>query len=240
MTVATLPILAYHKIAEIPPGARYRGNYVRPDAFARHLRLLRAFGFRSVSFADYLAYRRGEGSLPARPILITFDDGYRSNRDAAWSLLRRFGFRATIFLVTDRLGSTNLWDADEIQEPLLDESEIVGLAEGGIEFQAHTATHARLTVLDDAAALEELRRSRAAIERLTGAPATTISYPWGAQDERVRNLAAAAGFQAGVTERRRMNFDHTPLLALHRIPLSEQTSTRWLAWTLLRLPFRGD
>src|SRR3954463_9374772 len=105
-----VPALAYHKVAEIPPGARYRGNYVTPKQFQDQLRLLRAGGYRSISFAEYLAYRRGEGTLPPKPILITFDDGYRSNLDFALPVLTAAGFSSTVFAVSTLLGHTNSWD----------------------------------------------------------------------------------------------------------------------------------
>src|SRR5439155_1384889 len=86
------------------------------------------------------AYRRGERLLPPRAIIITFDDGYRSNRTIALPLLRQYGFGATIFLVTAQLGKTNAWDRDELKEPLLDAADIRSMqAEGrggggGIDF----------------------------------------------------------------------------------------------------------
>src|SRR5256712_1619834 len=114
-----LPVLLYHKIDRIPPGARYPRSYVTPERFEAQLAFLRRRGYESISFADYLAYRHGAGRLPRRPVIVTFDDGYRSNRDVALPLLQQYGFRATIFLVAERIGGTNTWDPDEIQEPPL-------------------------------------------------------------------------------------------------------------------------
>src|ERR1700751_3538632 len=110
-----LPILMSHKIAHIPAGARPLRNYVLPDQFAAQLDALRRWGYQTISFADWLAYRAGSAPLPRRPIILTFDDGYRSTHDIAWPLLRRFGFTGTVFLVSDLIGKTNTWDADEIQ-----------------------------------------------------------------------------------------------------------------------------
>src|SRR2546430_10265195 len=114
-----LPILLYHKIDRIPAGARYPRSYVTPERFDAQLAFLRRRGYESVSFVDYLGYRRGAGRLPRRPVIVTFDDGYRSNRDVALPLLQQYGFRATIFLVAERIGGTNTWEPDEIQEPPL-------------------------------------------------------------------------------------------------------------------------
>src|SRR5207244_4000192 len=78
------PILTYHKVDRMPPGARYLRNYVLPEQFAAQLAALASWGYRTVSFGDWLAYRRGAGSLPRRPIILSFDDGYRSTYEVAW------------------------------------------------------------------------------------------------------------------------------------------------------------
>src|SRR3989449_1347163 len=126
-----LPILVYHKIDRIPPGSRYPKNYVTPEQFAAQLVFLARHRYTSVNFTDYLAYRRRERVLPPRAIIITFDDGYRSNRTIALPLLRQYGFGATIFLVAAYVGKTNAWDRDELQEPLLDAADIRALQAGG-------------------------------------------------------------------------------------------------------------
>src|SRR2546428_13853277 len=97
-------ILLYHKIDRIPRGARYPRSYVTPERFDAQLAFLRRRGYESVSFADYLAYRRGATRPPRRPVIITFDDGYRSNRDVAVPLLRQHGFRATNLPAAEALG----------------------------------------------------------------------------------------------------------------------------------------
>src|SRR2546426_4138670 len=114
-----LPILLYHKIDRIPAGARYPRSYVTPERFDAQLAFLRRRGYESVSFVDYLGYRRGAARLPRRPVIITFDDGYRSNRDVALPLLQQHGFRATIFLVAGRGGGAKAGGPGGNPEPPL-------------------------------------------------------------------------------------------------------------------------
>jgi peptidoglycan/xylan/chitin deacetylase (PgdA/CDA1 family) len=233
-------MLLYHKIDEVPAGVRHPEIYVTPARFAAQLAMLRRLGMRGVTVADYVAYRRGERPLPPRPVVITFDDGYRSNHDVAFPILRRHGFPATIFLVSGLLGGTNVWDPHEPQEPLLELPEIGEMQRAGIDFQSHTRTHARLTAVPPHEALAELRASREALEQALGAPVRAIAYPWGAHDDTVLRLAGEAGYDAGCILRRRTNFDHTPMLALRRIPVWLATPRAQLAWDLLRLRWRGD
>src|SRR6266480_1225864 len=84
-----LPILKYHKVDRIPPAARYLRNYVLPEQFAAQLAALERWGYETISFTDWLAYRNGTTALPRRPIILTFDDGYRSTYEIAWTLLQR-------------------------------------------------------------------------------------------------------------------------------------------------------
>src|SRR3989449_5723950 len=225
-----LPILMYHKIDRLPspPGARHPRNYVLPEQFAAQLAALRRWGYQTISFGDWLAYRRGAGTLPRRPIILTFDDGYRSTYEIAWPLLRRHGCTATVFLVSDLVGKTNAWDADELQEPLLGPVEIVELRAGGIEFGSHTRTHVALTTVTPHQAKAELGDSRAALERLLGEPVRVLCYPYGKQNPAVRALAREAGYEAAVIARRRLNSTATDPFRLTRLRIDPGTGVRAL------------
>ena len=232
-----LPILMYHKIDRLPPppGARHPRNYVLPEQFAAQLAALRRWGYQTISFGDWLAYRRGAGALPRRPIILTFDDGYRSTYEIAWPLLQRHGSTATVFLVSDLIGKTNAWDADEIQEPLLGPAEIAEMRAGHIEFGSHTKTHAALTTLPLPRAQAELRDSRTALERLVGDPVRVLCYPYGKHNPAVRTLAREAGYEAAVIARRRLNSAATDPLRLARLRMDPNTRLQRLRWTLIQL-----
>jgi peptidoglycan/xylan/chitin deacetylase (PgdA/CDA1 family) len=233
-------MLLYHKVGPPPAGSRHPEISVTPARFASHLAMLRALRRTPIALSAYVAYRRGAAPLPPRPVVITFDDGYLNNYEHALPVLQRFGAPATIFLVSDLLGATNRWDAYEPQEPLLDAARVREMQRAGIDFQSHTATHARLTAVPPADALAELRRSRESLEQTLGAPVEAIAYPWGAHDAAVMRLAEEAGYAAGAIVRRRSNFDDTPMFALRRIEVSSHTSTAQIAWDLLRLRWRGE
>ena len=234
-----VPSLLYHKVAEIPRDAAFRCNYVTPRKFAAQLRYLRAAGFTGISFGQYLAYRRGAASLPRRPIVISFDDGYRSNLEIAAPILRRYGFTATIFVVAGLLGATNEWDLGERQEPLLSASDVQALHAQGFEIQSHTLTHQHLTAISRDHAMHELRESRSRLESIIDDQVSVIAYPWGESNDETRRMCEAAGYACGVVVRRRTNFDDTPLLELRRIGINDDTSFARFGWDLARLRFRG-
>ena len=236
---STVSALAYHKVAPIPDQARHRCNYVTPAQFDLQLRGLRAAGYHSISIARYLAYRNVGRPLPPRAVMITFDDGYRSNLEIAVPILRRHGFTATFFVVAGLLGGTNVWDADEIQEPLLTADDVRELDDGGFEIGSHTLTHPHLSSLSDRELAFELTESKRILEDLTSKRVAALAYPWSDHCPRVHRAAEQAGYRAGAILRRRTNFSGTPLFELRRIGVNEGTSIARLAWDLARLRFRG-
>src|SRR5665213_2351215 len=99
-----LTILMYHKIDEPHPSVRYPGNYVRPPQFEQQMDALLMWGYRSIRFDTWLDYRDGRiGSLPDKPVIVTFDDGYTCFDRNAWPVLRARGMGATAFLVAGQI-----------------------------------------------------------------------------------------------------------------------------------------
>ena len=235
-----LAILAYHKVDTVPPGAQYPGNYVLPEQFDSQLAALKRWGFRSIAFSQYLNFRSDQRSLPSRPIIITFDDGYRTTLTTAAPILRKYGFRATIFLVTDSIGQTNSWDPDEIQEPLLGAGEIREMQQDCFAFGSHTRSHVHLPALAPGAAEEQLTSAKAALGTLLGSEPAILAYPYAEHTEETRSLARKAGYRAAVGIRRRLNSERTDLFALNRIPVSLGTSIARFQWDLFRLRWRGE
>lgn len=229
-----IPILAYHRVVDGSAGTAWSESDVTSAQFALQLGHLRAAGFRSITFADYLAYRRGEQRLPRRPVLITFDAGYRSSLEAALPVLQRFGFTAAVFLVADRLGRTNTWAPDAVQEPLVSASDARRMLDWGIELQSHTCTHPRLTRISRLAAFQELVTSRERLEDTLGAQVSVVAYPWSDYDGMVQEMAFDAGYQAGVTLGVGPNYDSTPLFELRRIGMHRDTSLARFGTALAR------
>ena len=137
------------------------------------------------------------------------------------------GFTATTFLITDYIGKSNAWDIQYTREPLrhLDWNAIEAWKARGFEFASHTATHARLTWLDDARVTDELARSRETLsKRLGDCPA--VAYPFGAVDDRVARLASGAGYSLGFDGVAGIEGDP---LRLSRVPV--------YLWDLANTPF---
>lgn len=228
-----VPILAYHRVTDRPHPA-LAAYAVSPRTFRRQLAWLRARGYDVISLsAVYDAYR-GAASLPPHPVVITFDDGYEDTSTIAAPILGAFGFQATLFVVSDRVGGSNTWDArfGPPPAPLLSWTQIRALADAGFEIGGHSATHPALTTLADAELEGEIRRSRTSLEQALGRPARWFAYPYGDHDERVRAAVRAAGYLAGLAFGGGFAAAGDDLFAFNRIPVGEADGVLGLACKL--------
>jgi peptidoglycan/xylan/chitin deacetylase (PgdA/CDA1 family) len=188
--VIDVPILEYHRIGTT---AGLSGLTVSPSDFAAEMEWLHAAGFHAVTQRQvFHALERG-GRLPRRPVMITFDDGYRDVLWHAAGLLHRLRMPATEYVITSRVGAG---DPSFLSWPELRRLERMGFTIG-----SHTVHHVELTRVAALAAYRELWSSRRTLERHLGRPVEWVAYPLGAADDRVASIAAAAGYVLGVTER---------------------------------------
>ena len=137
------------------------------------------------------------GTAGARGVL-TFDDAYQDFLDVAWPMLVDYGFPATVFVVTDRIGKTSDWDADLGEpRPLLDWRSIRRLHDAGVDIGSHTSHHRALTTMSPREVLAERVENRRVLEAALGRPVQAIAYPFGAVAEVTRQAAWAAGHRVG-------------------------------------------
>lgn len=179
-------ILTYHSISG---GAG--PTSIPASTFARQMELLVETGCNVVSLGTLPKYQRGELELPARAVMLTFDDGFADFADTAFPILRRLGLAATVFLPTGCLGDRESWfGADDPPRPLMSWSAVVDLAKEGVEFGGHSVTHADLTTLPPEKLREEIGRSQQDIEDKLGKPTATFAPPYGRSNSRVREVLA--------------------------------------------------
>ncbi len=227
-----VPILLYHRVTDAPHPAL--AEYaVSPATFRRQLSWLRGSGHHVVSLSQVYDAYRGAAPLPPRPVVVTFDDGYQ-DAAAGLAIMRQFGYPATLFVVADRVGGWNDWDADvgPPATPLLGWEALRELAAAGTEIGGHSATHPRLPRLSDRELDVELRCSRAQIEQRLGRAVRWFAYPHGEYDPRVRQATQAAGYQAAFTIEGGLAAACDDLLQLPRIPLDERDGVVGLACKL--------
>ena len=192
------PILCYHKIER-------RGELgvtrLSPKRFARQIERLSRAGWRTLSLSEIEQCARGARAVGSREIGITFDDGYRGLREHAFPVLADVGYTAICAVITDYAGRLNRWDVAYGGRRFahLGWRDIRRWQGRGVEFVSHTASHPRLTWLDDRAVAAEFSRSRRALTAELGLEPRGVSYPFGASRARERALARAEGYEMGLS-----------------------------------------
>jgi glycosyltransferase involved in cell wall biosynthesis/peptidoglycan/xylan/chitin deacetylase (PgdA/CDA1 family) len=210
------PILMYHAFGG--PGEPPSRYVIPVRRFARQMAWLKWMGYHVLSLEEFLCYQREYRLPPAQSVVITIDDGYAETLTLAYPILRRYGFPATLFLVSDRVGSTNQWSGDGglAGRPLLSWSDIQEMLRGGMQVGAHTRTHPTLTAMPTELVQEEVKGSRTDLERELGVPIRVFAYPYGEYDSTVQAVVEQAGFVGSCSVQSGMNSFQTPVHALRR------------------------
>lgn len=208
----SIPILAYHSVSDRGPPdlAPYR---VSPSKFRDQMRFLRENNFYSVLLDDWASCLAAKRPLSGRPIVITFDDGYKDFIDAASPILAEYNFRATTFVVTECVGNAADWDnvADPIA--LMDWDDLRVVQRQGNAVGTHSRKHQRLTELPDTVLLDDCTQARETVRRQLGREVYSMAYPWGESDARVRRIVSEAGYKAAVGLSNSLsNYDDDPMV----------------------------
>ncbi len=226
-----IPILVYHQIDAAPPkGTPFRSLVVSPTSFARQMTMLRLLGYRGLSMPDLMPYLLGH--CTGKVVGLTFDDGYLNNLTRALPVLRRHGFTATCYAVSQYLGRTNVWDQalGIAQTPLMDAAQLRLWVQAGQDLGAHTRHHVRLPELADQQSRQEIEQSRTELATAGNTPVRHFCYPYGEFRAEHAAMTESAGFATATTTRRGRCARGDDFLRLPRVPVLRSTSllTFWL------------
>lgn len=225
-TRRTLPVLMYHSISDDPEPAfsPYYKVCTSPARFAEHMQWLAEAGWQGVTLSEGLAALRKEESnknqVPGKeadsnkgmspvgknpkPIAITFDDGFRDFHTAAFPVLERQGFAATMYVPTAFIGDSRKKFKDR---ECLTWTEIEELRHAGMEFGSHTVNHPVLVKLDWSEIEMELRDSKSTLEQRLQSKAVAFAYPFAYPQEnrdycvRLAAILRKVGYESCVTTR---------------------------------------
>ena len=207
----------YHGIqdTEHDPGG-YDNNYsVTVMTFKDHLKYIQENKYTSI-----LLNELNNIDSYNKPLIITFDDGDKSNISTALPILREFGMKAEFFVTTGRIG---------IDKSALDETDIQRLSDAGMSIQSHGVTHKFLTGLSDLELDEELIKSKSFIESLTNIKVKYLSLPGGRGGSREIAMARKLGYEAICTSTFGVNTTKLDQFRLKRITIYRDTTVNKLA-----------
>jgi len=186
-----IPILMYHVIASPPPGAPFPGLYVVPSEFAEQMHALKNAGWHAVRMDQVAAYwGRGIQLGPGKPIVLTFDNGYRSQYTQALPVLRQLGW----------VGDENiqLSGLPPSQGGLTTE-QVRGLIAAGWELDTQGYSHADLIRLSPGELHYQVATTRRILQQRYRVPVNWFCYPSGHYDASVIAEVKAAGYVGSTT-----------------------------------------
>jgi peptidoglycan/xylan/chitin deacetylase (PgdA/CDA1 family) len=205
-------IFCYHRLVD---KIRYPGTEITPAAFEAQMKELKDRGITVISLQDLLAWRRGEKNLPPRCAVITFDDGWKSQYEVAWPIMKKFGYTFTMFIYTEGVRGGSLGGGEAITW-----EQLADLRDNGIDIEAHTATHqdlreghnimvavpggkrtrTKLTGPQYEQWLQsEVVAPKQLLEQRLGIKVNCFAVPFGSYNEHVKEVARNVGYEAMFT-----------------------------------------
>lgn len=246
-TPPVVPILLYHSVTA-EGGGLIRRYTMAPGEFRAHMAWVARQGYSTLTVSQYAAALRGEAALPARPLVVTFDDGYADFLDGAAPALAEHAIRATLYVTTAPIGETRRGTL--AGRPMLTWSELRALGESGIELGAHGHDHVQLDLVSRRAVANQVRASKRLIEDHVQVEVRSFAYPHGHHTPRVRDAVRDAGYASACAVKNALSHPRDDLWALGRIMLEHDDTVerlratcgdgaRPLSWHGERLRTRG-
>src|SRR5437667_2013326 len=205
-------IFCYHRLVD---KVRYPGTEITTADFEAQMKQLKDAGITVIGMQDLLAWRRGEKNIPPRCAVISFDDGWKSQYEVAWPMMKKFGYPFTMFIYTEGVRGGTLGGGEAITW-----EQLADMRDNGVDIEAHTATHQDLreghNIMLAAAGGKRTRTkltgpayeqwvhnevvgSKQLLEQRLGIKVNCFAVPFGNYNEHVKELARNAGYEAMFT-----------------------------------------
>lgn len=238
----SIPVLMYHHVSS------HKGALVTitPENFESHAKFLAGSGYKTLSLDEFLAFKKGELELPKKSVLITFDDGWIDNYLVAYPILKKYGLRATIFIITDWVERANndKRKSDDIyipnhregkklayEEPasaVINWDDLAGMRDV-FDFASHSNAHDNESLgLDEWR--DDLALSKSHI-KAHGGNTKHLCWPRGNYTAELIDLARSLGFEALYTTKRGVNLADNDTSEIKRISTKDKDA-KWLKGAL--------
>jgi peptidoglycan/xylan/chitin deacetylase (PgdA/CDA1 family) len=187
---APVPVLMYHVIADPPSSAQLPELYVDPKTFDQQMEALKKQGYAGVSLNQvYAAWFKG-GELPEKPVVVSFDDGYRSQYVNARPELRKLGWPGVLSAIAGRIGQPDAELSNQMVQTMIND---------GWELDSHTINHVDVSQATGSELQREVGGSRTMLQQRFHQPVNFFCYPSGAYDDQAIQAVRAAGYLGATT-----------------------------------------
>jgi len=214
-----IPFLIYHQVVDenfdltsVPVGER--PYYLKKISFIQQMEYLFQKGFKTLTLGEFVEFVKNDRRLPTNSIVLTFDDGHISNYTCVYPILREFNFKATFFVIVEKVGKFES----------LNWTQVVEMTNNGMEIGSHTMTHPFLSDLKEEEVLWELKRSKEILETHLKKEIDFLSIPREHPRSPWLRIARDYGYKAVCTSYVGLNGLKTNLFALKRIGIKDGLS----------------
>lgn len=212
-----IPILVYHHIRKQEGWLKSTWSWkmtVSPAVFEQQMQWIDDYGYTPVDMTSAAGILSGKIPGPAKPLVITFDDNNLNAYENGLPVLKKHGFAAVFYIITNRLKN----------HATIDEARVKELVTQGMDIESHTVSHSTLTALSVKKLDSELAESRKVLEALTGKPVLHLAYPSTAQNKTVREHAKKAGYVTATIMDPRPALPKDDFFKLPRIMMTDDTN----------------
>lgn len=197
-----IPILMYHKVINHEYNSKHK-IFIQKNQFEKHLQFFNRNGFQTLTFSDLSDFRQGRKpwkEFPKKPLIITFDDGYKNNLENAAPLLKKYHMKACIFLLADTSVRKNNWDQNEHEElfDLMTIEERKKISQLGFEIGSHGFCHQRISQMNRDQSWNEILKSKEALEIEFKKNIQVYAYTYGDTNFLAARMASQAGYEYAV------------------------------------------
>jgi peptidoglycan/xylan/chitin deacetylase (PgdA/CDA1 family) len=215
-----VPIIVYHHVNRLDSP---QPDTVSPERFEWHMAYLKKHRYTVLPLRALVRIIRQGKPLPPRSVVITFDDGYEDNYTRAFPVLKKYGFPATIFVISDVLNTKGFLTTEQMRE----------MHAQGIDIGSHTRLHPYLPDASSERRREEIFGSKARLERELGAEIALFAYPAGGFEEESKRLVAQAGYAGACSTNRGYDRFNRDVFELKRIRFSDRDNRADYLWMKL-------
>ncbi|MFA5062708.1 MAG: polysaccharide deacetylase family protein [Candidatus Omnitrophota bacterium] len=217
-----IPILMYHSIS--PDAKEGESLAITPEIFRKQMRFLQDRHYNIITLEEAVDIIKNKKRVPVRPIVITFDDGYKDNYNYAFPVLKEYNFPATLFIIINEVGRAQ---ADRVSWDEIKTMQASGLVDIG----SHTVNHSYLVDLSSQEEIvKEIRDSKKILEDRLGCEIKSFSYPAGRFNERIRRVVVETGYKFAVATNPGMKIPDDDIFALKRLRISRNCANMFVFW----------
>lgn len=201
-----IPVIMYHSI-------KYeKNNCVRlpKENFEKQMKYLKDNNYTTLTLDELYDFFEKNIPVPKKSVVLTFDDGYKDNYDTAYPILKKYGFKATVFVITNCIGTGEYLTEEELKE----------MDQNGFDVESHTANHETLTKLSYDKQYDTISQSKERLEKLLNKKVKYIAYPCGKYNNNTVKAVKNAGYKMALSTDGRWADKSDGIFTLDRVFIS--------------------